>query len=199
MQNLLLSLIILFSFTSCNEDKKQAQEQAAIAKAVKAENDTLLAKLKANEEALQKARLEAKVAKEKLLVEEAAKKEAFIKIQAQKEKRKKETLKNEKLSKVGITIKENTITIDTNKTKDFFENIGKKLGDKLKKITNELQKGMMDEKQAGVHIDETNINIDLNKTKNYLDQWGQKMQGIVKDFDTMTKDLNIQSNTKTSH
>ena len=197
MQHILLSLIILFSFTSCDDDKRLAQEQASIAKAVQAEKDALLIELKAKDVALQKARAEAKQANEKLLAEEVAKKEAFLKLQTQKEKHAKEDTKNEKLSKVGIHIEENMITIDTNKTKDFFKNIGRNINDKLKKITTELEKGMIDEKEAGVHIDETKINIDLNKTKKFIDSWGKKMQNFAKDFDTMAKDLDTQPKIKT--
>jgi len=192
MRTILLSLIILLSLTSCNEDKKQAQEQTAIAKAVKVENDVLLAKLKAKEDALQKARLEAKIAKEKLLAEEASKKEAFLKMQAQKEKKEKASLKNEKLSKVGISIENSTITIDTNKTKDFFQNLSKALGNKLKKITTDIEKGMIDQQDAGVKIDDTHINIDLNKSKDFLEAWGKKMQEYVKDFDAMAKVIDVE-------
>ena len=193
MRNLLLpTLFILFTLTACDEDKKQAQEQTAIAKAVKAENDVLLAKLKAKEDALQKARLEAKIAKEKLLAEEASKKEAFLKMQAQKEKQNRASQKNDKLSKVGISIENSTITIDTNKTKDFFQNLSKALGNKLKKITTDIEKGMIDQKDAGVKIDETHINIDLNKSKDFLETWGKKMQEYVKDFDAMAKEIDVE-------
>jgi len=41
----------------------------------------------------------------------------------------------------------------------------------------------------GVKIDETHINIDLNKTKDFLETWGKKMQGFVKEFDSMAKEM----------
>jgi len=188
MRNLLLTFFLLFSFSGCNDNKQDAR----IAQEAKAEKDALLAELKAKDEALKKSRLETKAAQAKLMAQEKAKKEAFLKKQVAKENEKK-MQHNEKLSKVGISIKENTITIDTNKTKNFFENIGKTLGDKLKKITQELEKGMLDEKDAGVKIDATHINIDLNKTKDFLETWGKKMQGFVKEFDTMAKEMDIET------
>jgi len=193
MQNVLLTFLLLLSLSGCTDDKQQATQDTKIAQESKAEKDALLAELKAKDEALHKARLETKEAQEKLMAQEQAKKEAFLKENVQKEKEAKQTKQNEKLSKVGITIKENTITIDTNKTKDFFENIGKKLGDKLKKITEDIQKGILEEKDAGVKIDETHINIDLNKTKDFLETWGKKMQGFVKEFDTMAKEMDIDT------
>jgi hypothetical protein len=193
MRNLLLTFFLLFSFSGCNDDKQQTIDNAKIAQEAKAEKEALLAEIKAKDEALQKARRETKIVQEKLIAQEQAKKKAFLKEQSQKEKELKQTKQNEKLSKVGISIKENTITIDTNKTKDFFQNIGKKLGDKLKKITEDIQKGMIEEKDAGVKIDETHINIDLNKTKDFLEAWGKKMQGFVKEFDDMAKEMDIET------
>jgi len=193
MQNLLLTLLLLFSFSGCNDDKQKSINNAKIAQESKAEKDALLAELKVKDKALQKAKLEVKAAQEKLQRQAQAQKEALLRNQAHKAKVEEQTIQNEKLSKVGISIKENTITIDTNKTKDFFQNIGKKLGDKLKKITEDIQEGMIEEKDAGVKIDETHINIDLNKTKDFLEAWGKKMQGFVKEFDDMAKEMDIDT------
>ena len=187
MRNL-LTFVLLFSLTACGDNEEQSTNNAKIVQEAKAQNDALLEKLKIKDEALKQARQEAKAAKEKLLVGEQAKKEAFLKEQTKKAQKRKEDTKNEKLSKAGILIEDNVITIDTNKTKDFFQNIGKKLEEKLRKITNEIEKGMLDEKDTGVQIDESRINIDLNKTKDFLETWGKKMQGFVKEFDTMAKE-----------
>jgi len=193
MQKNLLTFILLYSLTACGNNKEQTEHHAKIAQEAKAQKEILLAQLKAKDEALKEAILEAKVSKEKLLVQEKAKKEAFLKEQIKKAKENKEVKKNEKLSKAGILIEDNLITIDTNKTKDFFKNIGKTLEEKLKKITSELEKGMLDEKNVGVQIDESHINIDLNKTKDFLKIWSEKMQGFVKEFDNMAKELDTNS------
>jgi len=193
MRYLYMTLILIFSLSACDNDEQKALQETQRIKQAQAEKDALLAEIKAKDEALHQARLETKAAKEKLLQEEQEKKEAFLRAAAQKSKEKKQALKNEKLSKIGITIEEHKITIDTNKTKDFFQNISQKLGDKLKKITQDLEKGMLDEKDAGVKIDETHINIDLNKTKDFLDAWGQKMQGFVKEFDDIAKEIDTET------
>lgn len=188
MQHRLLFLLLLLSLTSCGNDKKQTETNTEI----ETQNSALLAKLKAQELLLEKSRAEAKVAKEKLLEETQKNKKAFLKMQTQQEKMKKEKDKNDKLSQIGISVHESTISIDTNKTKDFFKNIGKKLEDKLKKITQNIEKGVIEEKSAGVKIDESHINIDLNKTKSFLDTWSKKMQTFVKEFDSMTKEISPQ-------
>ena len=79
MRHLLISLILLLSFTGCEDQEQQAEHDAKIAQQARAE---LLAELKA----------------------------------------KKERTDNNasKLHKMGITMEDGTIIIDTNKTKDFF-------------------------------------------------------------------------------
>ena len=191
MQNIILSIILLYSLTACGNNEEQSIHNAKIVQEAKAQKDALLAELQAKDEALKKAKLEVKAAQAKLRAQEQARKEALLKAQVQKIDKKKETKHNEKLEKAGIHIEENVITIDTNKTKDFFKNISKKLEEKLKKITGEIEKGVLDEKATGVQIDKSHINIDLNKTKDFLETWGQKMQGFVKEFDNMAKELDV--------
>lgn len=203
MRNTLL-FILLFSLTSCGDSEEQAIKQEQIlqeAQAIKAEKAALLEELKAKDLALTKARAEAKDAKTKLLAQEEAKKEAFVKEERRKATEKEKVLleksRNEKLSNVGIEMNENKIVIDTNKTKDFFQNLGKTFENKILKFTQDLEKGVVSEKEAGIKIDESHINIDLNKTKDFLEKWTKKMQSFIKEFDTISKDLDTQTDQKT--
>ena len=175
MHNLYIILLLILSLSACNKDEQKVQQKLT---QVQAEKDALVAEIKVKNKALNKARLEAKIAKEQLL---------------KQEKEKKESLQNDKLSKIGITIDKHKITLDTNKTKEFFRNISQTFGNKVKKITQDLEKGILDEKCAGVNIDKTHVNIDFNKTKNFLDAWGQKMQGFVKEFDDISKVIDTQA------
>ncbi|WP_295420918.1 hypothetical protein [Sulfurovum sp.] len=155
MKQLLIILIVLFSFSGCQDKEKQAQHDAQVAQKAKAE---LLAELKAKEEARKKKELEAQ--------------------------------KNSKLSKIGITTEDGKIIIDTNKTKGFFKDVATQMKDKMEKFSKDLEQGMIKDKNAGIEVDETHINIDLNKTKSFLDNWGEKMQGFVKEFDNIAKEIN---------
>jgi len=178
MKKLLLIAISLLTITACGNSEKDEAERAKLVQEVqkvKAEKEALLHELKTKEMALAQVTKEAK--KAKLLAESLAKKETFKKAQ------------NEKLSKIGIHVENNTITIDTNKTKDFFKQLGENFRNKIKKITQDLEKDAIEQKEAGIHINENNINIDFNKTKDFLEKWGKKMQGYVKEFDTVTKDI----------
>ena len=200
MRNLLLSLTLLFTLNACGDAQEEAAKQAKLiqeANKAKAEKDALLVELKAKEKALAKAREEARSIQAKLLAEEKARKEAFLKAEARKAEAAKhiatQQTTNKKLSPVGIEIKENKITIDTNKTKDFFQQLGKNIEAKMTQLTQKLEKGIVDEKEAGVHIDDSHINIDLNKTKDFLETWGKQLQGFVKEFDNMAKEIDNKS------
>jgi hypothetical protein len=191
MQHLLFSLILLFSLSSCNDSDTQSKHDTKRAQEIQIEKDALLSELKAKDIALKKSRKEAQEAKAKLVAQEQLRKEAFIEEQLKKEQEKKQIAQNRKLSPVGIEIQNNKITIDTNKTKDFFSNLTKSFENKIRNITKDIEHGVINQKDAGIKIDENHINIDLNKTKDFLEIWGKKMQGFVKEFDTMAKEINM--------
>lgn len=126
----------------------------------------------------------AQQAREELLAEIKAKEEA---------QNKSLSSKNAQLSQVGISVQNKEITINPEKAKDFFNNIGKKLEEKLQGITKGLEKGTMHNENAGVHIDKSNINIDINKTQDFLQEWGKKMQSFVKEIDKMAKAMDTNT------
>ena len=82
MRHLLMSLILLLSFTGCEDKERQAKHDAKIAQQARAE---LLAELEAKKDLPDK--------------------------------------NASKLNKMGINMEDGTITIDTNKTKDFFRDV----------------------------------------------------------------------------
>ena len=156
MRFLFVSLLVLFSFSGCEDKEKQAAHDAKIAQQ----------------------------AREELLAELEAKK-------AQEEK-------NTEFNKIGINVDHGTITIDTNKTKDFFNALGKKMDMQMKKMAADMEKGIVENKEAGIDINEQHIHIDLNKTRNLLLDWGQQIQIFVEEFDKMAKTLENNS-TNTTH
>ena len=161
MRHLLLSLLLLFTFTGC-QDKEQQQKDQAV-------HDAQIA---------QQARTE-------LLVE------------IEKEKKVQET-KNNRFSHMGVKMEQGTITIDTNKTKDFLKDLGKRMNVQMKQVSDDLQKGIIDAQEAGVKINNGNINIDLNKTQTLLDEWSKKIEGYVKEFDEIAKEIE-DNRTKETH
>jgi len=156
MKHILLSILILFSLSGCQDKKEeQAQHDAKIAQEARAQ----------------------------LLKEQA------------EAKRKEELEKNNKFSKIGITSENGKIIIDTNKTKSYFKELAQQMKTKMDKMSKDLEKGIVKNKEAGIEMDETHINIDLNKTKSFLDTWGKKIQGFVKEFDDIAKEFDNQNKT----
>lgn len=158
MKHLLITLILLLTFTGCQDKEHDAKKQAA--------HD---AKIAAQARAEVRAEFEAK---------QAAQKEAQ---------------KNTKLNQMGIGMHNGTITIDTNKTKSFFDTLNQKMEVQMKKISDDLQRGIIDAKEEGIQVNDEKITIDLNKTKNLLEVWSKKIQSFAKEFDEVTKTLEMNT------
>ncbi len=128
----------------------------------------------------------AQQAREELLKELKAKEEA--KRQAAQEK-------EAKFSKVGIqTTQDGKIIIDTNRTKHYFKTIAEKWKQKADKLASDLQKGMIDEKEAGIEVSDKRIVVDLNKTESFLMRWTKKMENFVKEVDKTAQVLQFDIN-----
>jgi len=160
MRHLLIALILVLSFTGCEDKEQQAKDQA--------KHDAQIA---------QQARAE-------LLAELEAKKDAQEK-------------NDTKLTKMGITMDDGTITIDTNKTKDFFRELAKKMDAQIKKMGDDLEKGILKTKESGIDINEKHIHIDLNKTQDLLEEWGKKIRVFAEEFDEMAKTLETNNSNTT--
>jgi len=161
MKHLLFTLILLLSFTGCQDKENEAKKQAA-------HDAKIIAQAKAEVHAEVKAAQAAKQAR----------------IEAQK---------NTNLNQMGIGMHNGTLTIDTNKTKSFFNTLNQKMGVQMKKISDDLQKGIIDAKDEGIEVNDEHITIDLNKTKTLLEIWGKKIQVFVKEFDNVAKSLDMNT------
>ena len=123
----------------------------------------------------------------------------LLKEQTEAKKKQEELEKSSKYSKIGITTEDGKITIDTNKTKHYFKDLAHQMKMKMDKMSKDLEKGIIKNKEAGIDMDETHINIDLNKTKTFLDTWAKKMQGFAKEFDNIAKDFKTTKDTNATN
>ena len=114
-----------------------------------------------------------------------AKAEVLAEIEVKKKSEEAEH-KNKKLDQIGIVIDKGTITIDTNKTKDFLQQLSQNMEIQMQKISNDLQKGIIETEEAGININNEHINIDLNKTRNLLEDWSKKIQVFVNEFNKIS-------------
>ena len=101
-----------------------------------------------------------------------------------------------KLNQMGVRMDDGIITIDTNRTKDFFKDVSEKMTAEMKKISDDLEKGIIEKKEAGIEMKEQQIHIDLNKTQNFLQEWGKKIQIFIQEFEDMTSSLETNTTDK---
>jgi len=149
---------------------------------------TILLSFTGCEDKEQQAKHDAKIAQQ-------ARAELLAELEAKKDIQDKNS---SKLNKMGINIDDGTITIDTNKTKDFFRDLNKKMEVQMKKLSDDLEKGIVETKEAGIEINEQHIHIDLNKTQDLLVDWGKKIQVFMQEFDELAKTLET-NNTDTTN
>lgn len=131
-------------------------------------------------------------------IAQQARTELLAELEAEKSREQRESQeKNEtKLSKMGVYMDDGIITIDTNKTKDFFRDLNQKMAVQIKKISDDLEKGIIETKEAGVEMNEQHIHIDLNKTQNLLQEWSKQMQIFLQEFNEVSQRLETnESNT----
>lgn len=164
------SLIMgLMAGCESKEEKEQAK-QAELFKQeqVKKAEQKAAAKALAEQEAAQKAAEEAKLA------EERAKNPSMM-------------------NKMGVTMEEGKLVIDTNKAKEFFWTLQKNLDG----IDRELQEGNLTAmKPVGVEVTRDKVSIDLNRTRGFFDSWGKQMEVFAIEFDKMTKMLHNDTQTQ---
>ena len=164
------SLVIgLMAGCESKEEKEQAK-QAELFKQeqVKKAKQEAVAKVLAEKETAQRASEEAKLA------EERAKNPSMM-------------------NKMGVTMQEGKLIIDTNKAKEFFWTLQKNLDG----IDRGLQEGNLTAmKPAGVEVTQDKLSIDLNKSRSFFENWGKKMEVFAKEFDKMTNMLHEENSTK---
>ncbi len=192
MRNLLLALLTLLILTACdNAKEEQLQRDAQIAKKIRAE---MLMKFEAEQKAqkiaFEKKLLEMSALKKIKSVEKSVKTTPPIVETIKIETTKREAPQDDsKLTQMGITITQNSISIDTNKTKTYINEISNNIDKKMQKISEDLSKGIIQTKEAGIDINEKHIHIDLNKTQNLIEDWGNKVKLFVNQFDEMAKTI----------
>lgn len=169
--------LIISLMTGC--ESKEEKEQAKQAELFKQEQVQLAAK-KAAEEAENKKKVAKKKAVEEARLAKAAEEENLS-----------------TMNKMGVSMEEGRLIIDTNKAKEFFVGLQKRLDDTSREIDKELQEGNLTITiPAGVEVTNQKVSIDINKTKNFLDSWGERMADFAKEFDTMTQILHSDTQTQ---
>ena len=122
----------------------------------------------------------AQEAREALLAELKAKEEA-----------EKEHKSHSTLWRMGISKEEGVITIDTNRTKNFFDKMGKEITRQAEAFSEDLDEG----RGAGIEANESRIQIDLHKTGDFLERWGKKMEEFADELEDLSKEFDTNEST----
>jgi hypothetical protein len=93
------------------------------------------------------------------------------------------TIKKDKIfNEMGFNFKDNKLTIDINKSNQFFHNMENKLEQKTLEIEQKIKNSDINfSKGMGVNVTDERINIDLNETKKMLQQMNILMKEIFLD------------------
>ncbi|MDD2451782.1 hypothetical protein [Sulfurovum sp.] len=122
----------------------------------------------------------AQEAREALLAELKAKEEA-----------EKQRESNATLWRLGISKEDGVITIDTNRTKNFFDEMGKQITRQVEAFSEDLDEG----RGAGIETNESQIHIDLHKTGDFLERWGKKMEAFADELEDLSKEFDNNEST----
>lgn len=98
---------------------------------------------------------------------------------------------NSTLRRMGISKQDGVITIDTNRTKDFFDDLGKQVAHQMKQFSEDLDEG----RGAGIEANESQIHIDLYKTEHFLERWEKKMQEFADALEDLSKEFDNNETT----
>ncbi|MGC9351467.1 MAG: hypothetical protein ACP5D3_05720 [Sulfurovum sp.] len=99
---------------------------------------------------------------------------------------------NSTLLRMGISKEDGVITIDTNKTKGFFERIGQQVTREVKRFAEDLDEG----RGAGIEANESQIRIGLHKSEHFLEKWGRKMQDFADELKSLSEELDQNETTR---
>lgn len=95
------------------------------------------------------------------------------------------------LFRMGISKQDGVITIDTNKTKNFFDEMSKEITLQVEAFSEDLDEG----RGAGIEANESQIHIDLHKTGDFLERWGKKMEKFADELEDLSKEFDNNEST----
>jgi len=103
------------------------------------------------------------------------------------------------MDKIGFSSKDGTISLDTNKAKDYIKEVGDDIKDKSKELSIDIkEKTLTVTKDLGIEMNkEGSLKVDTNKTKSFMKEIGDKVEKIAGDVDKFARDvINDNNSTK---
>ena len=93
------------------------------------------------------------------------------------------------MKKMGLQIEKGRIILDTEKSKNFFEALGRQLREGLDEGVEKAKQHAPKEEDLGIHIRKNRIEIDVNKTKSFMKSWVETMEILGKEINRSLQPL----------
>ncbi|GEM_PF-6147982 len=114
-------------------------------------------------------------------VAQEARAELIAEIEANRTQTQKQTI----WENAGITKKNQTITIDLNRTKNFIQDTTAVIAMEAIEITQEIKTAQ----EKAIHVTKDTIQVDLNQTKSLFDSLQQKVDALKEQLEVIMEDL----------
>ena len=86
------------------------------------------------------------------------------------------------MKKMGLQVKDGQIILDTEKSKRFFESLGRSIKENIHQGVKKAEEKMPSSEDLGIHVEDKKVVIDLNRTKNFMKEWVETMEVLGKEL-----------------
>jgi hypothetical protein len=95
--------------------------------------------------------------------------------------------KAEMLDRMGIEVGNGRITIDTRRTRSYFEAMERQISRGVNRGVQKAKQHASGVDDIGIYVSKERVEIDLNKTRNFLKIWGESMRILGEELDRSLK------------
>jgi len=86
------------------------------------------------------------------------------------------------MKKMGLQVRDGQIILDTEKSKRFFESLGRSIKENIHQGVKKAEEKMPSGEDLGIHVDDKKVVIDLNRTKNFMKEWVETMEVLGREL-----------------
>ena len=88
----------------------------------------------------------------------------------------------ELMKKMGLQVESGRIILDTEKSKNFFESLGKAIEKNIHQGMEKAEQHVPSGEDLGIQMDDKKVVIDLNKTKNFMKVWVETLEVLGREL-----------------
>jgi len=86
------------------------------------------------------------------------------------------------MKKMGLQVRDGQIILDTEKSRKFFESLGRSIKENIHHGVKKAEEKMPSGEDLGIHVDDKKVVIDLNRTKNFMKEWVETMEVLGREL-----------------